>query len=162
GEAVVAPFLRNQSIDHIDTLIVSHGDNDHLGGVAGLLRHIPAKQVLTSAPERLSWTQPKRCIRGQPWRWDRVDFEILYPRSATGHGNNYSCVLRITSGKQHVLIAGDIERSAEQKLVAINAHKLSATILVAPHHGSLSSSSPAFIAAVHPKNVLFAVGYRNR
>lgn len=162
GEAVVAPFLRNQNIDYIDTLVVSHGDNDHLGGVAGLLSHIPAKQVLTSVPEQLSWTQSKRCVRGQHWRWDGVDFEMLYPQSATGHGNNHSCVLRITSGEQHVLVAGDIERPAEQTLVAISAHELSATILVAPHHGSLTSSSPAFIAAVNPKNVLFAVGYRNR
>jgi competence protein ComEC len=161
GEAVVAPFLRSQGIDYIDTLVVSHGDNDHLGGVAGLLRHIPAKQILTSAREQLSWAQPKPCVRGQYWRWDGVDFQILHPRSAIGRGNNHSCVLLIASGEQRILIAADIERPAEQALLTINA-QLSATILVAPHHGSLTSSSPAFVAAVNPEHVLFSVGYRNR
>jgi competence protein ComEC len=162
GEAVVAPFLRSQGIDHIDTLIVSHGDNDHLGGVAGLLHHMPTTQILTSVPMELSWTQAKLCTRGQRWRWDGIDFQILHPQSATGHGNNHSCVLLITSGEEHILIAADIERPAEQTLVATNAPELSATILVAPHHGSLTSSSPAFVAAVNPEHVLFAVGYRNR
>jgi competence protein ComEC len=162
GEAVVAPFLRSQGIDYIDILVVSHGDNDHLGGVKGLLRHMPTKQILTSVPEQLSWAQPKPCARGQHWRWDGIDFRILHPQSAIGHGNNHSCVLLITSGEQRILIAADIERPAEQTLLTINAHELSAAILVAPHHGSLTSSSPAFVAAVNPEHVLFSVGYRNR
>ncbi|ADJ27409.1 DNA internalization-related competence protein ComEC/Rec2 [Nitrosococcus watsonii] len=162
GEGVVAPFLRSQNINTIDTLVISHGDNDHLGGVAGLLRHLPAKQILTSAPEQLPWTHPKSCIRGQQWRWDGVDFHILHPPSTVGRGNNHSCVLLITSGTQRILIAADIERSAEQTLLATNSDGLAATILVVPHHGSLTSSSPPFIAAVNPKHALFSAGYRNR
>ncbi|ADE13714.1 DNA internalization-related competence protein ComEC/Rec2 [Nitrosococcus halophilus Nc 4] len=162
GEAVVAPFLSSQNTSDIDTLVVSHGDNDHLGGVAGLLRHIPAQQILTSVPEQLPWAHPKPCVHGQHWRWDGVDFQILHPPATQGHGNNHSCVLRITSGEQRILIAADIERSAERTLLAMNADELAATILVVPHHGSLTSSSPEFVAAVNPEHALFAVGYRNR
>lgn len=162
GAAVVAPFLRSQGIDYIDILVVSHGDNDHLGGVAGLLQHVPARQILTSVPEQLSGAQPKACIRGQSWRWDGVDFKILHPQSRAGRGNNHSCVLLIASGEQRILITADIERPAEQTLLAMNADELSATILVVPHHGSLSSSSSGFIAAVNPEHALFSTGYRNR
>jgi competence protein ComEC len=162
GEAVVAPFLRSQGISHIDTLVVSHGDNDHLGGAAGLLGQIPAKQILTSAPERLSWIQPEPCLRGQQWHWDGIEFQILHPQSARERGNNYSCVLRITSGEQRILLTADIEQAAEQALLTMGTDELSATILVVPHHGSLTSSSPAFVAAVKPEHALFPVGYRNR
>ncbi|ABA59125.1 DNA internalization-related competence protein ComEC/Rec2 [Nitrosococcus oceani ATCC 19707] len=162
GEAVVAPFLRSQNINTIDTLVVSHGDNDHIGGVAGLLHHFPAKRILTSAPEQLRWLHPKSCARGQQWRWDGVYFHILHPQSTVGRGNNHSCVLLITSGAQRILIAADIERSAEQTLLTATTDGLAATILVVPHHGSLTSSSPPFIAAVNPEHALFSAGYRNR
>lgn len=162
GEAVVAPFLRSRDIEYIDTLVVSHGDNDHIGGVAGLLRHIPARQILTSVPEQLSEMQPHSCLRGQHWRWDGVDFKILHPQSRREHGNNYSCILLIIAGEQRVLITADIERSAEQTLLAMNTGELDASILVVPHHGSLTSSTPAFITAVSPQHALFSTGYRNR
>lgn len=162
GEAVVVPFLRSQNIGHIDTLVVSHGDNDHFGGVADLLRHIPAQQILTSVPERIPWTGATPCRRGQQWRWDGVEFQILYPQSLLGRGNNHSCVLRIAGKAQRILIAADIERPAERALLTLDPKELLATILVVPHHGSLTSSSPGFVAAVKPKHALFATGYRNR
>ncbi|BAW79893.1 DNA internalization-related competence protein ComEC/Rec2 [Candidatus Nitrosoglobus terrae] len=162
GEAVIAPFLRSQGIHHMDTLIISHSDNDHAGGATGLLHQIPATQILTSTPNQLNKIEAQQCIRGQRWHWDGIDFQILHPSSDSGQGNNHSCVLRITRGEQHILIAADIQRQAEHALVTANSSNLSATILVAPHHGSLTSSSPAFITAVNPKHVLFAVGYRNQ
>jgi competence protein ComEC len=107
------------------------------------------------------------CVDGQSWEWDGVSFEVLHPNSeavAGGkpHDNNLSCVLRISLGEQHILLVGDIEKPSEARLLQLHADKLHATLLVAPHHGSKSSSTEAFITAVAPRYVVFTSGYRNR
>ncbi|HKK07112.1 MAG TPA: DNA internalization-related competence protein ComEC/Rec2 [Gammaproteobacteria bacterium] len=177
GEAVVVPFLRHAGWHRLDMLIVSHGDNDHIGGARSLLRAVPAGRVLSSVPARLNWAASglqrgvEACRRGQHWRWDGVDFRILNPLvPRPGAGNNGSCVLRISAGGHRVLLSADIERPAERRLLSQaggrggvgRAGDLAADVLVAPHHGSKTSSSPAFVRAVHPSYVLFPVGYRNR
>ncbi len=94
-------------------------------------------------------------------------FEILHPAetaasAALKHDNELSCVLRVSTGQHSVLLAGDIERLSEQRLLQSHRDELAATLLVAPHHGSKSSSSQAFVDAVHPRHVVFTAGYRNR
>jgi competence protein ComEC len=163
GEAVVAPYLRSQGRRRIDTLVVSHGDNDHIGGVAGLRAELPVAQVLSSVPQRVD--DASMCEAGQRWQWDGVRFAVLNPDSTiqvTGgrKDNNRSCVLRVQAGEQRLLLTGDIERAAERELA--RAAEIGADVLVVPHHGSLTSSSPSFVAAVSPRLALFPVGYRNR
>lgn len=161
GSSVVAPYLLSQGITSIDTLIVSHGDNDHQGGVDGLIGTIPAKQILSSDTTTLP--QAQLCQAGQHWRWDGVDFAILQPHAdQQGSKNNRSCVLKVTSNDLRLLLPGDIEQEAEQQLVASYEAELDADILVVPHHGSRTSSTAAFIDAVSPAYALFPVGYRNR
>jgi competence protein ComEC len=71
--------------------------------------------------------------------------------------------LRVTAGDgRSILLTGDIEKPVEQMLLNTPGTSLSADVLVAPHHGSLTSSTPAFIEHIRPQLVLFAVGYRNR
>jgi len=163
GDAVLLPFLREQGVRRLDRLIVSHGDNDHIGGARALLQGIDAERVLTSVPQKMAWVAHQRCHAGQRWQWDGVVFTILHPpaRTGKGRGNNDSCVLRVTAGGQSMLLTGDIEVEAERELLAGPA-MLRAEVLVAPHHGSKTSSSEAFIAAVQPQWVLYPVGYRNR
>ncbi|MCF6259452.1 MAG: DNA internalization-related competence protein ComEC/Rec2 [Gammaproteobacteria bacterium] len=164
GEAVVAPYLRAQGRRHIDTLVVSHGDNDHIGGVAGLRATISVQQVLSSVPQRIDGAE--LCQAGQRWQWDGVIFTMLSPGKHVHVGgresNNRSCVLRVQAGEHSVLLTGDIERAAEDELVRVFGNKLASDVLVAPHHGSRTSSTPAFLAAVSPTVALFPVGYRNR
>jgi competence protein ComEC len=164
GEAVVAPYLRAQGRGHIDTLLVSHGDNDHIGGVAGLRADIPVRQILSSVPQDIDGAEP--CEAGQRWQWDGVEFVMLNPggnlKTSGRSENNRSCVLRVQAGGHSVLLTGDIERAAESELAHIFAERLASDVLVVPHHGSLTSSSSAFLAAVSPKLALFPVGYRNR
>jgi competence protein ComEC len=164
GEAVVVPFLRHSGVRKLDMLVVSHGDNDHIGGVASLLAEYPVNTVLTSVTEKLSGFDAEHCWRGRHWDWDGVNFTVLHPaKGGQLHGNNASCVLHIESaGGQSVLLTGDIEASAEQALLQSRRRQLSASVLVAPHHGSDTSSTPAFIKAVDPDAVLFPSGYRNR
>jgi len=166
GEAVILPFMRHNGYDTIDHLIISHGDNDHIGGMQGLVGRVKVTQVSSSVPEKILALPVSRCIQGQHWEWEGVDFTVLHPPesayAAGGKENNLSCVLRVTAGNQHVLLTGDIESRAEQALIHNNFTQLSSQILVAPHHGSLTSSSAAFIRAVNPDYVLFATGQNNR
>ena len=164
GQAVVVPFLRYQGIRRVDTLIISHGDNDHIGGARSLLAQYPASRIISSVPGELPDNEATLCLRGDQWQWDGVLFTILHPESGDGHeGNNASCVLRVeSSGGQSVLLTGDIEKQAEQALLDEQRDKLPADILIVPHHGSKTSSSREFIEVVNPAFALFPAGYRNR
>ncbi|MHB8472599.1 MAG: DNA internalization-related competence protein ComEC/Rec2 [Gammaproteobacteria bacterium] len=162
GAAVVLPYLRSLGINFVDTLVVSHGDNDHSGGAVSILANIPVAELLSSVPERFTHLSA-RCRAGQSWRWDGVNFRILHPDATrTWQGNNSCCVLSIEAPGGRVLMPADIEAEAEHHLVTEQADRLRAAILVAPHHGSRTSSTDEFISAVAPTYVLFPVGYRNR
>jgi len=163
GSAVVVPYLRQAHIRHIDRLIISHGDNDHIGGSKDVLAAFPQTPVLTSVPDKISHHSLRECRAGQSWQWDGVDFRILHPSELDRFtGNNRSCVLKVSTGNQAILLSGDIEKQVENRLVNNYGDELSAQILVAPHHGSKSSSTIGFINTVEPEIVLFPVGYRNR
>jgi competence protein ComEC len=161
GRVVVVPFLRHEGVTRVDTLIVSHGDNDHIGGSASLLAALPVTRVLSSVPERLP--NAEACRSGQAWEWDNVRFVMLHPQADTRFtGNNRCCVLRIETDFGKVLLPGDIAAKAEHELLVRAAPQLRADILVAPHHGSKSSSTEAFLDTVQPRVALLPVGYRNR
>lgn len=163
GSAVLLPFLRYHGLSRIDTLVIGHGDNDHIGGAAALAGEIGVGRVLSSVPARIPWWRAGRCLEGQSWQWDGVRFEVLHPGAeALFRGNDASCVLRISTGAGAVLLTGDIEEPAELRLLRERAQDLPAAVLVAPHHGSKSSSSASFVAQVRPRYVLFPSGYRNR
>jgi len=161
GRAVVLPYLRQLGRQNIDTLIISHGDNDHAGGAGSIIADTPVTRILSSIPAR--FPRAKACHRGQTWRWDGVQFEILSPQTTDPpHRNNNSCVLRVSSALGNALIPGDIERKREKWLATQYAESLGSDVLVAPHHGSRTSSTRAFIDQVAPELVLIPAGYRNR
>lgn len=164
GSSVVVPFLQHRGREMVDALVVSHGDNDHIGGARSIVEELEVVRVLTSVPHKMGWISHAQCRRGDNWVWDGVQFELLHPGHYTHHGrgNNDSCVLKVSAGGEALLLTGDIELSAEQELITEYGEQLGADILVAPHHGSKSSSSADFIDAVTPRWVLFPLGYRNR
>lgn len=163
GENVVIPFLHTLHISHIDKLVISHGDNDHIGGAESILKSFPTYVIKSSVPEKFLTVPASYCLRGETWQWDNINFEFLYPTAdKLGLNNDSSCVLRITCGTKHLLLTGDIQKIAENDLVGMIPSKLAADVLIAPHHGSKTSSLDEFISLVHPKLVLFPIGYRNR
>jgi len=163
GEAVLAPALRSRGIDRIDRLVVSHADQDHAGGLRGLLTQIPVMELLSGEPAALPAGGARQCEAGQTWIWDGVRFAILHPSSPWPvNSNDRSCVLRVEGAGGALLLTGDLERAAEQALAARLGEGLRSRVLVAGHHGSNSSSSAELLAIVRPQWVLFSEGYRNR
>jgi competence protein ComEC len=163
GDAVVIPFLESKGIEVVDTLLISHGDNDHRGGALSIIKQKNVSKILTSVPNLFEQYSPMFCLRGQTWEWDQVRFEILSPTEDFIKGeNNNSCVLKVSSIYGTLLFTGDIEKSAEDWLVTNSANQLESDILIAPHHGSKTSSSVYFLQQVSPKTILIPAGYRNR
>ena len=171
GQRVLLPLLRARGERRIDLLLLSHRDTDHVGGAASLLAGLPVGAMSGSLadehPLRDARVLQQRCLAGQAWTWDGVRFELLHPLAgdyrASATPNSLSCVLRVQSADGHsLLLAGDIESAQETALVARHAAALRSDVLLVPHHGSRTSSSAAFIAAVTPRTALVQAGYLNR
>ncbi len=174
ADLTVVPLLRQRGISRLDAVVISHGDNDHAGGWAAVAREFPVRRLLFGEALAIGEQTPARavpepvseeeCRAGMQWHWDSVEFAMLYPAPPAAdafRGNNRSCVLQIRAGDSRILLTGDIERRAENLLLE-NSELQSATLLLAPHHGSRSSSSAKFIERVQPQYVVFSAGYLNR
>lgn len=166
GELVVLPWLRARNIERIDGLVISHADNDHSGGALALLEALPVGRLITDVDdaELIGDYPAEPCRGGGAWEWDGVQFELLHPGELFEgkKRNNLSCVLRVSNGQRSVLFSGDIERPAEYWLSKQLGKGLRSEVLIVPHHGSKSSSSPAFLKRVDPQLAIVAAGYRSR
>ena len=174
GQRVLVPLLRALDV-RVDTLVLSHRDSDHVGGAAAVLAMQPDARLVSSIEsdhELQSLRSATRCQAGQAWTWDGVDFLLLHPLETDYAGaprpNALSCVLRISTRAtlagqpaRTALLVGDIEKPQEARMVA-DGTSLGADLLLVPHHGSKTSSSPAFLDAVAPRFALVQAGYRNR
>ena len=159
AEAVLIPYLRSIGAQKLKRIIVSHADNDHIGGYWTLTETFSAQQVLTSRPDKIPEAQ--ECISGMQWKEGETEFRILSPDKTTPSGsNNRSCVLLIEHGGTRILLSGDIEKQVEQHLLQIGVD-LSADVLLVPHQGSKTSSTQNFIDAVNPSMAMVAAGYLN-
>ncbi|MGQ0442269.1 MAG: DNA internalization-related competence protein ComEC/Rec2 [Methylophilaceae bacterium] len=170
GSRIIMPFLRGEGIKKLDGAVISHDDIDHSGGIASILSQMPVSWLASSfASAEIMQSKPTqlRCFSGKTWTWDAVRFEMLYPAlESYQHGdikdNNRSCVVKVTSRHGSVLLTGDIEKQAEIALLATKYDQLASDVLLAPHHGSKTSSSIDFVAAVGAQHTIFTVGYLNR
>jgi len=164
GRRVVVPLLRALG-EAPDLVLVSHQDSDHAGGADAVQAAWPTARWLSSYDAEPA----RRCVAGQRWAWDGVHFEILHPQAAhygaDGRGvlpsNAMSCVLRIDNGRRSAWLSGDLDAERETRLV-LQRPDLRADLLVAPHHGSATSSSPVLLNTLRPSVVLVQTGYRNR
>jgi competence protein ComEC len=181
GSRVILPYLRGAGTHAIDRLVLSHGDVDHIGGAASVIGGVAVGEVLAGQPEALGgatrtssgrdarWpaaTELRPCAGRAAWTWDGVRFEVLHPVAALpsgqGHDNDASCVLRVSGPSGALLLTGDIGVTAEAALLArVQAGALRSEVVVSAHHGSRSSSSPAFVDATLPAHVVHSAGYRN-
>lgn len=186
GQRVVVPVLRSVGLTRLDEVVLSHGDADHTGGALSVDAAIPVSVWRTTLAEddpvrvQLAALQPLRahvpCQAGQQWQWDGVLFEVLHPTADELAGRSHvpdnalSCVIRVVAQARHghapkaVLLTGDVEAPQEAALLHREgeAGRLTSTLLVAPHHGSKTSSTEGFLKAVAPRQVLVQAGLHNR
>jgi competence protein ComEC len=173
GSGIIAPYLWQQGRDRINATIISHEDGDHSGGFPSLQAVLPSQRLLVGPAVTYSRDVTKAsefgiCSAGQSWVWDKVKFQVLWPNQRDLEGNNSSCVLQITFRKTNgreitILLPGDIERSAEFELLKLVGHSHQPLdVLIAPHHGSKTSSTEAFVQRLAPLNVVFSAGYRHQ
>jgi len=176
GHRVLVPLLRATN-ESVDTVMLSHRDSDHSGGIKSVLAMHPKANFISSieSTHDLQALRPvQRCLAGQKWQWDGVDFAVLHPSAldyeSPQKSNAMSCVLRISTPHQSALLAGDIEQAQEARLVldhqsgisVLKNDVLKSDLLLVPHHGSKTSSSAAFLDAVQPQLAVVQAGYRNR
>jgi len=172
GESIIAPFLRSRKILKVDYLLVSHPRIDHYGGMKTIVREF-APSELWSGPskgrtiryegleEAVARSGVKRVFLNSrdPCRSiEQASLCVLYPPE--GKAGGASAVLRLSFGKVHILFAGDVERR-DERLLLHSAAGLSSAVLKVPRHGSSTSSTEEFVAAVKPKLAIFSVGQRN-
>ncbi len=170
GGRIVVPYLRGEGIKKLDGFMVSHNDIDHSGGAPSVLAQIPVGWFASSFTQSDSMILPPsalKCFAGQHWQWDGVSFEVLYPNwqsydDESLSDNNRSCVVKVTSQFGSILLTGDIEEMAETRLLEANIDKVHSDVMVAPHHGSKTSSTVGLVEAVGAKHIIFTVGYLNR
>jgi competence protein ComEC len=168
GSWVVKPFLQYQNRLPPDLMIISHVDQDHSGGFQTFKLDYDPSRLISGTPDEIQRkfkleSAIRSCHDQAPWRWDGVQFEFLPLADADNlvDSNNRSCVLKI-QGHHSTLLAGDIEAERENWLVKSNTGRLKADVLVVPHHGSLTSSTLAFVESVRPSVAIFTVGKDNR
>jgi competence protein ComEC len=184
GELVVAPYLWRNKIRTVDMLILTHPDADHLNGLIYILKHFHVKQVISNhqEAESIEYQSFKDLIHAQgvfhpqfaalPRRMNinGVTLEILHPapdfkpsRCKPGRSfNDNSLIIKAGFNHHSILFPGDIGKPGERNAVAKAAAALHSTILLAPHHGSKTSSTPAFLKAVDPEVVIISCGGQNR
>lgn len=183
GQRIILPYLRGRGIDHIDRMVISHSDSDHVGGAATLLKHIHFDSMMGSLPSNnplLQNLQQKRipsipCRYGQRWIWDGIEFVIWHPHETTvfsnqhpGKPNEMSCVLEVRNTQGSLWLTGDVEKQGEAEITErLDAEMLKEIgerelIFMAPHHGSKTSSSVALLKRLEPNQAFAQNGYRNR
>ena len=170
GNRIILPYLRALGVQRLDGFVISHQDKDHAGGAQSVLDVMPVGWLVSSLPDddplRAAALPQRRCIGGEAWDWDGVRFELLHPAQEDyehrpAKSNDMSCVLKVSGTGGSALLTGDIEAATEARLVAAGS-SLRSDYLVAPHHGSRSSSTAEFVAAVGAHTVVFSVGYLSR
>lgn len=159
AELNILPFMRARRVDRIDTLIVSHADSDHAGGLAAIVAELTPSWIYAGEP--LPGVEVSYCHAGQAWIDNGIGFRFLYPhRPLAESGNNASCVLEVSAGTHRLLLTGDIERDAERRLLSTGLRR--AAVVSVPHHGSRTSSTLPFVRAVAARYAIVSAAAENR
>ncbi len=176
GERIVAPYLWSRKIMHVDYLALSHPELDHFGGFAFIARNFHPEEfwaISAASPDR-SYLELLGALAQAGTRVTIVDssfapraiggvaLQCLNPgRDVVASRNDSSMVLKMSFGPTSVLFTGDLEAKGERALIA-GGRDLRSTVLKAPHHGSATSSTEAFVDVVDPAAAIISDGYHNR
>ena len=158
AELEILPYLQREGIE-LETLILSHDDNDHSGGAKAILSAYPEIELITPSRKNYGETHRTFCLQGKQWSWRGIDFKVLSPAQITDRAENpQSCVILFTDGQYQILLTGDAdvatERSFAEKLGKIN-------VLQVGHHGSKTSTGEFLLAQTKPDIALISSGRWN-
>lgn len=170
ADSVIIPFLRNQNVEGVELVVVSHKDLDHSGGMLPLVKsQYSPKQILQNFSEHpMLYGASQRCGRSVKFEWQGLSLQGLWPPAEADEGsgltsNDSSCVLLLDYQGEQILLTGDITRGVESQLMNDYPKLFNNVVLMsAPHHGSKSSSSSSFIQYVDPEMVVVSSGPLNR
>lgn len=158
-DAVTAPYLKQQRVDELDLLVLSHADNDHAGGVQAVLNRVKVARIETGAVKALGYAH---CNSGRYWQWDGVEFKYRHPIESDLHkSNNKSCVLEFRVNQCRVLIMADMERALENQLMK-SLSKSAENVLIVGHHGSNTSTTTELLVRENIDYAVISAGYQNR
>lgn len=160
GAMVILPYYKALSIKSIDTIVISHPDKDHQGGLLSIEKQMPVQELLVNDPKY--YRRGKSCHHYPAWQWDGVSFHFFPTHKKYKDKNNASCVLKIQTHAGSILLTGDIEQIAEDALVRAYGEHLKSDAILLPHHGSKTSSSYRFILEVAPQFAIASLGFDNR
>ena len=159
ARAALLPFLRARGVRRIDRLVVSHDDSDHAGGVGTVREALQVAEVI-AAPGAQMPGPSSPCRRGDRWNWDGVEFRVLHPAAdARDSDNENSCAILVGGPGGQALLLADPQERAEGQLVS---GAIAADVVLVPHHGSRTSSTPALIDAIGARLGIVSAGYGNR
>jgi competence protein ComEC len=160
--SVVEPYLRSRGVTRLDTLLVSHADLDHAGGVGDVHAAFEIGRVFTGEALSVPDGAARACQSGDAWRADGVEFRLLHPTPLSAfEGNDASCVLSVTAGSVRLLLTGDVEAAAESAMLRRNVLR-EHDVVVVPHHGSRTSSSRPFVDALGASIAIVSAARGNR
>lgn len=174
AKQVLLPYLETQRHAPISDLVISHADNDHAGDVENFLSEIQKIQsenisVVSGEAKKLNVNEALPCYQNRALIGstlsDSIHITLLWPQSSDAtfeNANNASCVLLIEMDGKQILFTGDIEKQVEYELLNLGVLPKNIDVLIAPHHGSTTSSGYLFIHHLKPKHVIFSAGYKNR
>ena len=184
GARIVAPFLWRKKIKTIDTIVLSHPNADHLNGLLYIAKHFNVKRLwcnsdfadINSYREFMEIIKKNRiemvAFKDMPRSYEinGARLKILYPpkdyidkrkNEKWRNINNNSLVIKVSFGSKSILFPGDIMACAEREIVATHGDELKSTVLIAPHHGSKTSSTAMFLQKIKPEIVIISAGWKN-
>lgn len=160
GQLVIIPYLRTLGVKQLDTVVISHPDLDHRGGLTSLQAAYPIDTFIVDDPTY--YHKGLSCHQHPAWLWDGVTFQFFPISRPLPRKNNHSCVLQIRASNKSILLSGDIEKPAESYLIQTYGKQLESTVMLIPHHGSRTSSSLSFVKQVAPRYAVASYGFDNR
>lgn len=190
GDRVLSPYLASIGVLDVNVLMISHSDNDHSGGLAGFLSSVAVKHIVAGEPSHIvsqdlnlsdKGISLNSCEAGMTKIFDTystkdtwqqsISWDVLWPSRKVfekinekwvSKNNNRSCIVVVRVHGYSILFMGDVEYRVERQLLKDGVLPRDVDVLIAPHHGSKTSSSIDFVRWTRPKNVIFSAGYKNR
>ena len=171
GITTVVPALQAEGLSELSQVMLSHGDEDHVGNLKTIAKHLTIRQlIIGKGMEKIPLMQEMKkkypkiqwrlVLTGDEWKWNETKWKVLWPKGLSHAENEDSILALVTVMKQTILLTGDASEKVEEAVVQANPN-LQFSILKAGHHGSRTSSGEALLKLVQPRLAFISCGKHN-